>query len=406
MSDKQHGGKAGGELIAKVTGEPTRHIGSAEPRQRLGSVRWEGYSHGKMWGMLMRSHPDSMFAKAHDWEQLGTEIEELNTSVQQHLSTVLHTWRGSAAAGMAGSGTNLLNWSSGAAETTRTVAADLQNYTNALVRARHAMPQPRHATAESWFRDGAGATVASGPEGAYMLHQLLTDHQASAHEVKKAKAEAVRVMRTFEQESRDIEQGIGHYHQAPVLTNPGQPADPSVYRRPHPPAPRPTPASSPLTRDDSPSTWFDDPVAGETTSAAGVGTGSVGVNGGGIGANGNPLGGPSGAGGIGRDGIAEPIRGGLGASPALGSGGVGGVGPTADGALDGGRFGAASRGVTGGGGIYPPMSAGGARGDQDTVHKRSRYVVGEDLFDDDRATAPPVFGAWPPDYGNAPDVAT
>lgn len=144
------------------------------------------------------------------------------------------------------------------------------------------------------------------------------------------------------------------------------------------------------------------PVVGGPGGVGGVPGGAGGAGGGNTtrGPNRYLAGGAGGPGGAGRylpGGAGSPgaagryLPGGAGGPGA--TGGPGGVAGRLGAAGVGGSAGAAGAGRGGGAGMYPPMG-GHADGDEDTEKRMPAYLVdSDDLFDDDRTVAPPVFGA-------------
>lgn len=383
MAERRGGGRAGGQPGRRRRG-----------RQRLGHVRWEHFSHRHMWNMIMDARPDDVFERHHEWRDLGRRLVEVNTAVQGQLNTLFTTWRGSAAMTAALGNTSLLAWAQDAAEITDEVGAQLGVYGNALVEARRRMPQPRPVDAERAFRSGDGVEVLSGPENAYVLMALLDDNEPTARRSREARQQAIEVMRAFETDANQVATEVDQaYATPPVAADPDGGNDWAEV-----PSPVPGPSPGP-----PPPAWSADQGGPATTTQQGAagsghpGSGSAGAAGpGGFGA-----GGLGGLGGAAAGGGADQAYGGRGFGPAAGVRGP--HGPGGPGRGFGGLAGqaaaaeaAAARGAggaRGGGMLYPPV--GGAAGrDEDREKPLASYVMADDdLFDDDRVVAPPVFGA-------------
>jgi hypothetical protein len=365
--------------------------------QRLGHVRWDGFGHRHMWNMIMDARPDDVFERHERWTKLGASLAEVNTAVQQTLNSLFESWRGSAAITAALSNTHVLGWAQEAAESVQQVGEQLGHYGNALVEARNRMPQPRHVYYERTFRAGDGATVLNGPENTYTLLQLADDQMYTLQERREAKQRAVEVMQAFEANAIDVRQQLGTIPPLHGSIDPdgdGGSDDPSLIPSPGPGGV--PPSWRPLPGDAGPAPTGS---MGADPSFAGSGAGSGGVGGaGGYG---------PGTGALGMAGTgADAVTGGRGpGGPFTGMAGPRGVGAGASamgrgvGALPGQGVGAeaaargAGAGARGGGAFYPPF--GGAGGGEDDRDKPlAPYLVAEDdLFDDDRVVAPPVFGA-------------
>jgi hypothetical protein len=403
------------EEVVVATWEPTGP-------QELGNVRWDGFSHRHLWNMIMDARPDDVFDRYDRWTRLGEELKTVNTAVQQQLNSLFGTWQGAAAMGAGQANTRLLQWSQDAAETTQRVGEELGNYGNALVEARKRMPQPRAMDAEQDFRAGEGTSGWTGPENAYLWLQLMSDHQATARERTEAREGAIEVMRTFEAAAVRVDREVAGQ---PVYDTPPPAVDTgNVYVMP---TPTPGPGDNGIVV--SPPGQYEAPVTTGTAGhqgGPGGGPGGTGGPGGAYGPGAGPGGGPGGSGGYGpgvggRFGVpggpggAGAGAGRFGAGGHVPGGGAGGVGAGAAGrgvgygALPGGSAaaaeaaaaraagaggaGAAGRGA-GMGGMYPPVGGGMSSGDDDTEKRVAPYLVdADDLFDDDRTVAPPVFGA-------------
>ena len=375
--------------------------------QRLGDVRWDGFTHRHMWNMVMDAHPDQVFERHREWREVGSTLIEANGTVQESLNGLFTTWRGSAAITAAMSNTDLLAWAQEAAETTQEVGEQLGLYGNALVRARMQMPQPRHTDAERAFRAGDGAEVLDGPENSYVMMQLADDNLYTSQERREAKQRAVEVMQTFERESLRVEDRVNESYTPPPFTAPAHGGSQWVEVPTNSLTPQPGPGGYPSPAPPSGVGAGVGAPAGTTAAGATPGFPVPGVNGpGGLGGYG-----PGGFGALpGAGSGSDSVYGGrgFGAGPLAGAGGPGGTGGAA-GAMGRGMAGmagnaaaaeaAAARGAAGAGGrgggmMYPPMGGAGAGGDEDREKRVASFVVADDdLFDDDRPVAPPVFGA-------------
>lgn len=377
--------------------------------QHLGTVRWDAFTHRHMWNMVMDAHPNDVFERYDRWQKLGEGLININKTVQAELNSLFQTWQGTAALSAANSNARLLQWSQEAAETTQRIGEDLGTYGNALVEARKRMPQPRVIQAENEFRAGEGATVAPGQENSYMLLQIMSDHRATAQERTEAKDRAIDVMRTFEQESVQVTRqlDVHTYSTAPGATSEGDGGDLPDFD---------DNVSGDGGNDIPPDFDWGPPDRTDPAAIGPAGVGGHGPGGFGPGAFGPGGVGPGGA-GFGPGGYAP---GGYGLGPgdaAAGGGGYGrGLRAVAFGAegaaargVPGQEFSAQNRGAAaaeaaarggpgaggrgGAGALYPPM-AGGVGGDDDKEKRVAPYLIDdEDLFDDERTVAPPVFGA-------------
>lgn len=387
---RNHGAGWVGEIKAVRTGKPKGRKGKGP--QKLGHVRWEGFSHKHMWNMIMRAQPDDVFRRHCDWNDIGRDLIGINKDIQVALNSLFQTWRGTASLTAALGNSQLLSWSQDSAEVTQVVGEELGCYGNALVDARKRMPQPRISNTERLFREGDGAVVPEGPENAFMLRQLLSDHLPSNKERRQAKADAVQVMRTFETEAVSVEHRLPTYSASPQvapLTSPGPdgPVSPG-------PVPVPVPGGDPGTTTPGP---LPLPLPGEPASTGAAGHSPMpGVDGPGAGRLAGGIGGVGGLSGLGTGAGADANYGGRvpgGGGPLTGAG-PGGLGPGGAGAGQAGMAGAAAARGGGGGGFYPPMGGAGAGRDEEQEKRLASYIVADDdLFADDRPVSPPVFGA-------------
>jgi PPE family len=402
--ESKHGSEHGPEheYVAVLRGEqrPSRTTQPMGPQQ-LGYVRWEGYDHRELWNMIMDARPDDVFDRHYRWVGLGENLIEVNRTVQAELNRLFQTWQGTAAMSAALSNTRLLQWSQETAEITQRIGQDLGTYGNALVEARKRMPQPRHVVVENDFLAGRGATVWSGPENAFTLVQLLSDHRATYQQRAEAKQRAVEVMQTFEADAVQVKEQMPAIPPAPNIVRPAPPG----HQEPPPDPPGPGPGGHGIGPLPSPTTAAS--VGGVGAGGAG-GYGDVAAGYGGAGGYGGAAAGGYGAGGYGAGGYgaggdgygAGRFGGGSGhgfggaAGGAAGRGGAHGqafdAAPAAAARGGGGNPAAAGRG--GAGMLYPPV-AGGVR-DDDEEKPLAPYLVDDDgLFDDERTVAPPVLGA-------------
>jgi hypothetical protein len=339
----------------------------------IGGVVWEGYSHRKMWDMIMRANPDELFERVRQWHDVASRLAESNKIIQQRLNALLLSWQGPAAEAAAASQQRLLNWAQDAMTRASTVGTQLGNYGNALVSARQRMPQPQHRAAELNFRHDEGVTVLEGTAGAHMLLQMLSDRLPTAQQAREAKHDAVQIMRELEGNAVKAERAMPQFNDAPKTTKPGQPnpVQPRPWREPGPRAPYHDPVSgSGWSIGDADSSF--DGTASVGTSAAQAVSAPVGYGPGEI-RGASPLGGAGG----GQMGVID--RG----TPA----GPGTFGASASGGL------AARTAPAGPGGGFLPAAVGGrSDGGEDTEKPLADYLEGDGLFTDDRPVAPPVLG--------------
>ncbi|MFC6088519.1 PPE domain-containing protein [Saccharothrix lopnurensis] len=370
--------------------------------RNFGRINWEAYPHRRLWDMVMSSDAAVMSQRTWAWQRLAADVDQTTARVQGLVQRLAMSWRGPSAGVAAASVTRLTRWAADASERTYQVGTGLERYTEAVDEARRRMPVPVHPTAERWFEDGRDVSTLDGPEGAYMLDQLLDDHMPSKKEQQRARAEAVRVMTEFEDASRAVHTSLPEvFQQAPegastvrpdhrLPTPPNHPPIPPNHevRPPDPPqvpvppvVPTPPPVVEPL-----PPARPDD-----TTGVAGVGQPGA-----------PALGAPGAAGGYGSFGPTGGGAAGGGGRGGGGPGGAAGFGPvgsgTTSGVLGAVPGGAAARGgfgpVTGAGGpqgfgMHPPMAP--ANRAEDSEH-RNRYDLGLDLLDDLPPAYPPVLG--------------
>ncbi|HET6289528.1 MAG TPA: PPE domain-containing protein [Amycolatopsis sp.] len=363
----------------------------------FGKINWECYEHRQLWDMIKSAEPRKLDEQTRRWNRLAENVDAETAAVRTSVQKLLLSWRGPSAAQAAESVHRLTTWASEAARTSWQIGEGLEAYTAAIVEAGRKMPEPVHYYAERWFRDGYAVKALDGPNGAYMLDDLLDDKLPSKQEADRAKAEAVRVMSQYEEASHGVRHQLPRgFETAPKAADlPNHPVPlPLPVTPPAGPPPRDRPRAEPLpSRPTSP--VVPPPVVHgpetvnpieEDTFAASAGVGDL------------PGGGPTGAAGPGQGagygpGTALP---GLSAEDAAkhGRGLVGGAGSGFGGTGPVGGSGqgttAARAGAGGAGfGMYPPMT--GTQREEDTEH-RDRYGSGYDLLDDLPPAYPPVFG--------------
>ncbi|WP_181771336.1 PPE domain-containing protein [Amycolatopsis pittospori] len=358
----------------------------------LGKINWECYEHRQLWDMIKSAQPPKLGEQAHRWGELAKGVDTATAEVRAIVQKLLLSWHGPSSAQAAESAHRLTTWASEAAQTSRHIGDGLDAYTSAITEARRKMPEPVHYTAERWFQQGYAVKALDGPNGAYMMDDLLDDKLPTKREADRAKAEAVRVMDQYEEASQGVRHGLPPMFEAapkaaeiqappalPPVAPPVTPVPPRPVPSPVPPRPVPVPSpgdsgSDVESPDDSTyaaSSGVVDLPSGGTTGIGGPGQGS----GYGPGAS-VPGGGLS---------VEDAARSGR----AAGGGFVGGAGSPVSGGVGQGTAGV--RGGTGGAGfgMYPPMS--GSQREEDKEH-RDRYGSGFDLLDDLPPAYPPVFG--------------
>ncbi|VVJ18623.1 Uncharacterised protein [Amycolatopsis camponoti] len=360
----------------------------------FGKINWDSYDHRELWDMVQSADPPRLGEQAHRWAELARGVDTATSDVHTLVQKLLLSWRGPSAAQAADSIQRLTGWASTAGENARHIGDGLDTYTAAIGEARRKMPEPVHYWAERWFKEGYAVKRLDGPQGAYMLDELLDDQLPTKKQADDAKAEAVRVMEQYESASHDVRHRLPPAFDAapqvsaagsdavaprvpstPVVTDPHTPVvpDPPLDRGPD--EGRATvPGRVP---DDSTSTASALPP---TFSGAGVLPGGLdGVIG-----TGGTVSGPGFAGFVG------PGPGGSGGSGgSVGEGGRAGAGRFGNATSGFGPGAAGGRGAGTGYGMYPPGQ--GTRREEDTEH-RDKYADGYDLLDDLPPAYPPVFG--------------
>jgi hypothetical protein len=353
----------------------------------FGKINWDSYDHRELWDMVQSADPPRLGEQAHRWAELARGVDTATGDVHTLVQKLLLSWRGPSAAQAADSVQRLTGWASTAGENARHIGDGLDTYTAAISEARRKMPEPVHYWAERWFKEGYAVKRLDGPQGAYMLDELLDDKLPTKKQADDAKAEAVRVMEQYESASHDVRHRLPPaFDTAPQVSAAG--SDPVVPRVPRAPVVEaPPPDREP---DDVPDRVPDDSTS--TASAlppvftgAGVlpAAGLDGV----IGAGGPGT--VSGPGFAGFVGSGPAGAGAAGAAGSLGEGGRAGVGRFGTAASGFGPGPAGGRGAGTGYGMYPPGQ--GARREEDTEH-RDKYADGYDLLDDLPPAYPPVFG--------------
>jgi len=356
----------------------------------LGKINWECYEHRQLWDMIKSAEPPKLGERAHSWARLAEEIGTEAAAVREIVQRLVLSWHGPSSAQAAGSAHLLTTWATEAASTSRDIGDGLDAYTSAVSEAGRKMPEPVHYTAERWFEQGYAVKALDGPNGAYMMDDLLDDKLPTKKEADRAKAEAVRVMEQYEAASQGVRHRLPPLFSAAPKTADVQdpagppspvvpPSDPEPPRRPpveqgrEPEPPVRDPGSShvsgPGTANHEDGTYAAS--AGVMDFPAGATTGSTGF---GQGAGHGP--GPSSPGGVlaGED----AARNGRGFAGGFGQGGFGQGAVAARGGAGGAGF-----------GMYPPMT--GTQREEDKEH-RDRYGSGYDLLDDLPPAYPPVFG--------------
>jgi hypothetical protein len=370
--------------------------------ENFGKINWRAYTHRQLWDMVKSADAAQMATRAYEWQRLAADVDQATADVQKIVQGLALSWRGPSAVAAAESVSELTKWGTQSSQRAFQVGDGLDGYTSVVTEAARAMPEPVHPDAEKWFREGYDVTTLDGPQGAYMLKQLLDDHLPSKREQQEAMDRAVRVMEQYEAAAGGIGRELPVFDEAPVVTNPGADNSPPVAL---PPWNAPTPPTPP---------WYPQPPRHDpdltsrppydvgsrpdgTTAVASVGGPQVG----GPGLGGPGLGGPGHAGGPGGFGAhlgSGPF--GAGNGPAAGAGsGHGGFGPGGtSGVLGAVPGGAGARGGVGpvvgaggpqGFGMYPPTAPGNR--EEDAEH-RNRYDNGLDLLDDLPPAFPPVLG--------------
>ncbi|MFJ6675606.1 PPE domain-containing protein [Actinosynnema sp. NPDC091369] len=366
--------------------------------ENFGKINWRAYTHRQLWDMVKSADAAQMATRTYEWKRLAEDIDQATADVRKIVQSLTLSWRGPSAVAASESVTRLTRWGSDASDRAFLVGGGLDGYTTAVAEAAQAIPEPVHPDAEKWFAQGYDVTALDGPQGSYMLDQLLDDHRPSKQEQREAMDRAVRVMEQYEAAAHGIGKELPVFEQAPEVAKrdveqwtPGLPLPwqeptptPPVWEHPDRTDPAGRPPYETGTRPE-----------GTTTVAA---------------AGGPAVGGPGYPGGPGGFGGANPGHGSFGPGAGgvhggglhgggSGHGGFGPVGPGgASGVLGAVPGGAGARGGVGpvvgaggpqGFGMYPPMAPGNR--EEDGEH-RNRYDNGLDLLDDLPPAFPPVLG--------------
>ncbi len=356
----------------------------------FGRINWDSYEHRELWDMVQSAVPAKLGQHAAWWKEVAAGVSSATEEVSALVRKLQESWQGPSADQAAASVDRLTGWGATVGENAHRVGSGLDEYTSVVSEARQRMPEPVHYWAERWFRQGYAVKRLDGPEGTYMLDQLLDDKLPTKKEADDAKAAAVRVMEQYESASHEVRHRLPpEFDTAPPVTaGSGTDPRPPVPHAPGPPVP--PVHHDPVDRDPVHGDPVLPPDAGShagpddstSTASAFTGAGAAGGLDGVIGAAG-----PTGAGyGPGFAGV--PVAGTPG-SGTLGEGGRAGAGRFGAGTSNFGPGGTAGRGPAGGYGMYPPGQ--GTRREEDTEH-HDKYAKGYDLLDDLPPAYPPVFG--------------
>jgi hypothetical protein len=385
----------------KAKAKRVRRVKAVNNREAtFGKIHWNCYEHRELWDMVQSANLSTLGGQADQWTGLARNVRETTEDVDQLVRKLLQSWRGPSAAQAADSVQQLTAWAATAGEHAEHIGAGLSTYTSAIDEAQRRMPEPVHYWAERWFKQGYAVKRLDGPEGAYMLDELLDDKLPTKQEADDAKAAAVRVMEQYESASHDVRHRLPPaFDTAPQVSTvtadsvaPEPPGGPPVVD--HDPGFEPDPG---IERDPGPGGDPGGPgrVPGDSTSTASAlpptftGAGLPGGLDGVIGAAGPGGPGPGAPGygtGVGPGFAALP---GSGVPGAPGEGARAGTGRFGTGAAGFGPGAPGGRGAAGGYGMYPPGQ--GPRREEDTEH-RDKYAKGYDLLDDLPPAYPPVFG--------------
>ncbi|WIX92151.1 PPE domain-containing protein [Amycolatopsis sp. DG1A-15b] len=355
----------------------------------FGRINWDSYEHRELWDMVQSAVPAKLDQHAAWWKEVATGVSSATEEVSALVRKLRESWQGPSADQAAESVDRLTGWATTVGENAHRVGSGLDTYTSVVSEARNRMPEPVHYWAERWFRQGYAVKRLDGPEGTYMLDQLLDDKLPTKKEADDAKAAAVRVMEQYESASHDVRHRLPpEFDTAPPVTagSGAAPRPPVVRTPPAPPVPhdpvpppdggsrnerRAGPDDSTSTASALPPTFTGAGVPGALDGVIGAaGPGSPAAAASSSGFAGVPVAGTPGSGTLGEAGRAGAGRFGAG-TPGFGPGGTSGRGPA------------------GGYGMYPPGQ--GARREEDTEH-RDKYAKGYDLLDDLPPAYPPVFG--------------
>ncbi|MCR6483748.1 PPE domain-containing protein [Amycolatopsis sp. OK19-0408] len=349
----------------------------------FGRIHWDSYDHRELWDMIHSAETRKLGAQAHQWGELAQGVDTATGDVHALVQKLLLSWRGPSAAQAADSVQRLTGWASTAGENAWHIGDGLHTYTSAIDEAQKRMPEPVHYWAERWFQEGYAVKRLDGPEGTYMLDELLDDKLPTKKQADQAKAAAVRVMEQYESASHDVRHRLPPaFDAAPQVSAPN--SDVVVPREPRPPVTPVVPHDPEPPVGNEPGQGPDDSTSTAsallpTFTGAGLPGGLDGVIG--AGTSSGPGGGFGGVAGV--PGAAAS------GSGTLGEGGRAGTGRFGTSAAGFGPGASAGRGSGAGYGMYPPGQ--GARREEDTEH-RDKYANGYDLLDDLPPAYPPVFG--------------
>ncbi|MEV6628432.1 PPE domain-containing protein, partial [Amycolatopsis sp. NPDC051114] len=200
----------------------------------FGKINWDSYDHRELWDMVQSADPPRLGEQAHRWAELARGVDTATGDVHTLVQKLLLSWRGPSAAQAADSVQRLTGWASTAGENARHIGDGLDTYTSAIGEARRKMPEPVHYWAERWFKEGYAVKRLDGPQGTYMLDELLDDKLPTKKQADDAKAEAVRVMEQYESASHDVRHRLPPaFDTAPQVSAAG--SDPVAPRVPHAP---------------------------------------------------------------------------------------------------------------------------------------------------------------------------
>jgi hypothetical protein len=420
---------------------------------------WDGYNHETLYGMIHGTPPGGLrgiiakvtghelqpgagVAGAEDalqtWGELAALMDEARAETEAALADAGASWEGSAAESMRSGVTPLAQWAADANTAGTASQSSVDGHVASFSSAQNRMPEPVPVTST------ANSDLGGIPATFTHLFGGQTDQENQEAAAQEAKAEAVRVMSGYEDESTGARSGVGTFVPPPSVTvqigspNPtggeigslggvfvgpsggsgaggrtraGAPSSgtdggapptgttqgttpeqavpiggevrPAPVAPPEPVASKPVPQQIPfLPVGPGPRS---DPVTGRP-----IGGGSRAPGGAGI-----PGRGPGGAPGDGGRGDSGSGRGGAGAPGGAGRGAAIGSGPLADGAA-GGRAAAGSSGAraAGGLGMGPIGAAGRGQGAEDREHNSPAYLrdTHDDFWDDIPPVSPPVIG--------------
>ncbi|MGW5740587.1 PPE domain-containing protein [Amycolatopsis sp. NPDC003861] len=358
----------------------------------FGRINWDSYEHRELWDMVQSAVPAKLGQHAAWWQEVAAGVRNATEEVSVLVRKLQESWSGPSADQAAASVDRLTGWARTVGENAQRVGSGLDTYTSVVSEARQRMPEPVHYWAERWFRQGYAVKRFDGPEGTYMLEQLLDDKLPTKKEADDAKAAAVRVMEQYESASHDVRHRLPpEFDTAPPVTTGSGPRPPVVRTPPAPPVARDPapphedfpdgPGDSTSTASALPPTFTGAGLPGALDGVIGAaGPGSPAAAGYGPGFAGVPVAGTPGSG---TPGSRTP------GSGTLGEGGRAGAGRFGAGTSGFGPGGTSGRGPAGGYGMYPPGQ--GTRREEDTEH-RDKYAKGYDLLDDLPPAYPPVFG--------------